>query len=339
MQTKFIERYFFFGLLISTLVFTFILFRPFLIVLILGASFACVLHPVYSWLNSKKLSRWISALITVILFAIVLCGPLLSMGIIVFNQTQGVYHEVVNNNNGGIFVDTIETTVNKILPNGMNFNADQKISDLVSFISNNIAKIFSTTFSAFLSFLLMLLSVFYFLKDGVRFKRALIVLSPLSDKDDEKILSRLSRAVNGVMKGYLLIALLQGILMWLGLWIFGVPNPALWGVIAAVTSLLPTIGTSLVSIPAILFLLATGNTVPAIGLLVWALVVVGTVDNFLNPLFISGKTNVPAFLILFSVLGGVSLLGPVGVLIGPLTVSLLYTLISIYRNEYKESTI
>lgn len=185
----------------------------------------------------------------------------------------------------------------------------------------------------------MLLAIFYFLKDGAHFRKALIVLSPLEDKDDEKILTRLSRAVNGVIKGYLLIALAQGILMWLGLLIFGVPNPALWGVVAAITSLIPTIGTALVSVPAILFLLATGNSASAIGLAVWAAVIVGTVDNFLSPFVISGKTNVPSFLILFSVLGGISLLGPVGILIGPLTISLLYTLISIYRHEYKESVI
>jgi predicted PurR-regulated permease PerM len=339
MQTKFMGKYFFFGLLLATTVFTFILFRPFLMVLILGASFACVLYPIHKWLTNRKLPHWVSALLTVILFTIVLCGPLLSIGVIVFNQTQDVYQEVVKDGNAGVFVGKIENAVNKILPAGMSFNADKKISDLVYFVSNNIAKIFSATFSAFLSFLLMLLSIFYFLKDGAHFRRALVVLSPLPDQDDEKILTRLARAVNGVIKGYLLIALLQGILMWAGLLIFGVPNPALWGVVAAIASLIPTVGTSLVAVPAILFLLATGSTTSAIGLLIWALVVVGTVDNFLNPLVVSGKTNVPAFLILFSVLGGISLLGPIGILIGPLTVSLLYTLISIYRHEYKESTI
>ena len=122
--------------------------------------------------------------------------------------------------------------------------------------------------------------------------------------------------------------------MGLGLWIFNVPNPALWGVVAAVMSLIPTFGTALVSVPAIIFLFVTGEVTSAVGLLIWATIAVGTIDNFLTPLVVGGKTNISPLLILFSVLGGISFLGPVGILLGPLTVSLLYTLISIYRNGF-----
>jgi len=198
---------------------------------------------------------------------------------------------------------------------------------------------FGLLLTALFSFMLMLLSIFYFLKDGERWKKTLITLSPLSDTDDKKIVAKLSQVVNGVIKGYLLIALMQGLLMGIGLGIFGVPNPALWGIVAAVASLIPSIGTAFVSIPAIIFLFATGQTIPAIGLLIWAVVFVGLIDNLLSPILISKNIKISPFLILFSVLGGISLLGPVGILVGPLTISLLYALISIYRNEFKQSTI
>ena len=99
--------------------------------------------------------------------------------------------------------------------------------------------------------------IFYFLKDGARWRKAIVILSPLSDRDDEKIISRLKLAVNGVIKGYLLVALVQGLLMGIGLSFFGVPHPALWGVVAAIASLIPMIGTALVSIPAFIFLFLT----------------------------------------------------------------------------------
>ena len=162
-----------------------------------------------------------------------------------------------------------------------------------------------------------------------------MVISPLADKDDEKIIRRLSLAVNGVIKGSLFIALVQGTMMGIGLWIFGIPNPALWGVVAAMCAMIPSIGTALVSVPAIIYLFYTGNTVPAIGLLVWATVAVGLIDNFLSPYIVGSKINIPPLFILFSVLGGIAFLGPVGILIGPLSISLLYTLISIYRNPPK----
>ncbi|OGI89514.1 hypothetical protein A2911_01350 [Candidatus Nomurabacteria bacterium RIFCSPLOWO2_01_FULL_40_15] len=337
MQTKILERYFFFGLLLATLIFSFFLFKPFLIVLVLGISFSIVLFPLYEWFNKNKLPHSLSALTTLILFIIILCGPLFGIGALVFDQSQDLYRGVISGESTGQFMESINNSVNKILPSSMTFDVKDRALDFISFIEKNITKIFSTTLSTLFSFLLMLLTIFYFLKDGARWKKALVVLSPLADRDDEKIIDRLALAVNGVIKGYLLVALAQGVLMGLGLALFGVPNPALWGVVAAITSLIPSIGTALVSIPAIIFLFVSGSTSPAIGLLIWAVLVVGLVDNFLSPLFISKKINIPSLLILFSVLGGISMFGPVGILIGPLTISLLYTLISIYRNEFKQN--
>ena len=337
MQTKIVEKYFFFGLLLATLIFSFLILRPFWVVLVLGISFSIVLYPIYKWLNTKHLPSSLSALLTVILFTLVLCGPLLGIGTIVFNQSQNVYHVVADNGKIGPLFDSINNAVNKILPDSIVFDVKDKLTDFVSYVSSNIANIFSTAVSAFFSFVLMLLIIFYFLKDGEGWKKSLISLSPLEDKNDEKIMERLALSVNAIIKGYLFIALVQGVLMGFGLWLFHVPNPALWGVVAAATSLLPTVGTALVSVPAIIFLFATGNNTSAIGLLIWAVVVVGLIDNFLSPFIISKQTNISPLLILFSVLGGISFLGPVGILIGPLAVSLFYTLISIYRNEFKQN--
>ena len=153
----------------------------------------------------------------------------------------------------------------------------------------------------------------------------------------KKIINKLSLAVNGIIKGYLFIVFIQGTLVSIGFALFGVPNPALWGLVAMITALVPAIGSGLVSIPAIIFLVATGQTMNALGLLIWAVVMVGTIDNILNPIVVGSKINLPPLLILFSVLGGISLLGPVGILVGPLTISLLYTLISIYRNEFQQN--
>jgi len=338
MQTKIIERYFFFGLLLAVLVFTFFIFKPFWIVLVLGISLSIVLYPIYNWLG-KKLPNWLSAFLAVLFLVIVICGPLLGIGAIVFHQSQDVYDSVVNSGNTGPFIDSIGNKINNILPEGITFDINEKVSGFISFLSSNIAKIFSTTLSTLFSFMLMLLSIFYFLKDGERWRKVIVSLSPLSDADDKKIITRLSRSINGIMKGYLFIALIQGLLMGIGLTIFGVPNPALWGVVAGIVSLIPSVGTTLVSVPSIIFLYATGHLVSSIGLLIWSVALVGMVDNLLSPLFIGKKINIPPFLILFSVLGGISLLGPVGILIGPLVVSLLLTLISIYRNEFKQSTI
>jgi len=95
MQTKIIERYFFFGLLLATFVFAFLIFRPFWVVFVLGTAFSIVLYPIYKWFRKKKLPEWLSSLVTVLLFIVVLCGPLLGISAVVFNQSEDVYYRVV----------------------------------------------------------------------------------------------------------------------------------------------------------------------------------------------------------------------------------------------------
>lgn len=336
MQTKLMERYFFFGLFFITLFFSFLIFKPFWVVLILSISFSIILYPVYIYFNKKGLNTWISGFITVFLFTILLLGPLLGIGTIIFNQSQDVYNSLSKSDNVQIYIETINDSINNILPEGIVFDVKQKISESILLFSNNIAQIFSSTLSAFFSFFLMLLAIFYFLKDGHKWSKFLIKLSPLSDIDDKKIIDGFKLAVNAVMKGYFFIAIIQGILMSFGLWIFGVPNALLWGVVAAIASLVPMIGTAFVSVPAIIFLFITGNVFPSLGLLIWSILVVGTVDNFLNPIIIGNKIKIHPLFVLFSVLGGIALLGPIGILIGPIMLSLLYTLLSIYKNEFQE---
>lgn len=335
MQPKIIERYFFFGLLVVTFIFTFFIFQPFWIVLVLGASFSIILYPMYEWLNKKRLHPSLAAFVTLLFFIAVLCIPLFGIGSIIFNQSQNLYHSVANNGNAIPFINSLGDKINQILPNGVSFDINEKISSLISFLTNNLANIFSATIYALFSFILLFLTIFYFLKDGKEWKKTLLRLSPLSGADNDIIINKLLQTVNGVIKGTLFIALIQGILMGIGLALFGVQNAAIWGVVAAITSLVPSVGTAIVSVPAIIFLFATGHTIPAIGLMVWSVIMVGTIDNFLTPYIIGRGINIPPFLILFSVLGGIALLGPIGILIGPLAISLLYTLTEIYQTEFK----
>lgn len=336
MQTKVVERYFFFGFLFLVLVFSAFIFKPFLAVLAVGASLAVVLHPVYEWINDKITGgrSWLSSLITVILFLIMLCIPLLGLGSIVFHQSQNAYSTIIQTGDANSIIDRANDSITNFLPAGFSFDLRSKLEGMIDAISTNITKVFSTTLTTVFSFLLVILTLFYFLKDGTEWRRSLMVLSPLSDSDDQKIINKLKDSINAVIKGYLLIALCQGILLGLGLFIFGVPNAALWGVATSIAALVPTVGTSLVAIPAIIFLFATGHTGNAVGLIIWSVTIVGTIDNFLSPILIGKKTSIQPLFILFAVLGGISLFGPIGILIGPLTISLLYALISIYRSGF-----
>jgi len=145
MQPKTIEKYFFFGLLTATIIFVFLIFRPFWIILILGASFSVVLYPIYKWFKKYHSPNWLASLLTLFFFIIVLCIPLFAIGSIVFNQSQNLYHSVIGNGNVTPFVSSLGEKINRLMPAGVSFDINAKISAFISFLTNNIATIFSTT--------------------------------------------------------------------------------------------------------------------------------------------------------------------------------------------------
>ncbi len=328
-------KYFFYGLLSIVLIFTFFIFRPFLPVLVLSVSLAVILSPLYELFKNKVTGgrNWLASLLTLVFFVVILVGPLILIGSLVYQQSNDLYSTLASGDNTSGFISNISLKLEQSLPFGADIDLSGKIADLVSQVSNNIAGIFKATLTTFFSFLLLLLSLFYFLKDGKDWKEGVVFWSPLADHDDKKVLDRLTDAINGVMKGYLLIAIVQGIVMGIGLFVFGVPHAALFGVLTGIASLVPTIGTALVSIPSILFLYSIGHDAAALGLLLWATVLVGTIDNVLNPIVVGRKINIHPLLILFSVLGGIALLGPLGLLVGPLSVALLHALLLIYQER------
>ena len=113
------------------------------------------------------------------------------------------------------------------------------------------------------------------------------------------------------------------------------PNPVLWGLVAALAALIPGIGTALILIPAIGYLFFTGSTGAAIGLLIWGVVAVGLIDNFLGPMLVNRGVKIHPFLILLSIFGGLSFFGPVGFVLGPLIIALVFALLEIYRAPKK----
>ncbi len=334
MENKNTEKYFLVGLLLASGIFAVLLFQPFLAVLVIGASVAIIFNPLFRWLNTHITGdrHWISALIIVVIFTILVCGPVLAMGAIILEQIRNSYGVILSNGNFDPFLAKMNVTVNNILPKGISIDIADKFSSLLTLLTENLSRIFTSTLNTVFSFLLVLLTVFYFSKDEALWKENILKLSPLSNEKNIKIMTKVVSSIKAIIGGYLFIGLIQGVLMSAGLWLFGVPNSAIWGTLAAVASMVPTVGTAFVSIPAVVYLFATGQTTFAIGFALWAGFLVGTIDNFLSPLIVGKRVDVPPLLILFSLLGGVALLGPIGILVGPLAISFFYIVVGVYRD-------
>jgi predicted PurR-regulated permease PerM len=163
-------------------------------------------------------------------------------------------------------------------------------------------------------------------------RKKIIEVSPFPRSQDEEIFTKLRMAIVSVVKGSMFVALIQGILTGLGFYIFGIPSALLWGGVAVIAALVPTVGTSLVIFPGVAYLFFIGSTWPAVGLMVWGIICVGLIDNILGPRLVGRGIKIHPLLILLSALGGIGFFGAVGFLLGPIALSFLFALFDIYQS-------
>jgi len=329
-------------LILIAAVLTLYVFWPFMVPLILGIIFAVVLQPLYRRLLALLGGREsVSSFLTVIVAIVLLLIPLIFLGIQLAREVKGAYEAIAATDMRAYpsewqvrvqpWIDSYAPAAGESITQ-FTANIDTYVRQGVAWLAQHVGAAFSGVSSFFLQTFIFLMTLYYLLRDGSRLRNFIITLSPLRDSDDEMILEKLELAVNSVVKGKLFISLIQGVLSGIGFALFGIPNPVLWGLIAAIASLVPPLGTALVLIPAALYLLIIGAIPSAIGLLIWSVLAVGLIDNLLGPKLIGRGMRLHPLLVLLSVLGGLAFFGPVGLFLGPLIVSLLVTLLSLYTH-------
>lgn len=257
-----IEKYFFIGLLGATGILVLVIFFPYVSIIILGLALAILLYPAYIKIkkHTPYKSEWLASTLTILCFLIVLGIPLVLLSNTVFKQLEQLYTSLTTSDTALLLSQIQSCVFYGFLPEGITFDIQQEITRIIASLSSNIQAFLSATIQTIFNFCVLSPStLFYFLKDGERIRAPLVKLSPLKVENTEKILSTYTHTVNGVLKGYIAIALAQGILMGVGLRIFGVPHSALWGTLAGIASLIPMIGTAMISIPAIGYLIITGS--------------------------------------------------------------------------------
>lgn len=326
-------NYFLFLCLAVSLIVVYYIFRPFLASLVLASIFAFIFQPIYKkLLTATKNRESLSALITTFIAIIIAIVPMAILGTLVLKESTELYQTLIKGENGGL-IGTIRLAaenLRNILPVNFDLDINQYAKQGLESLILNLGDIFSSFAKILINTLVFLISFFFLLKDGGRLKNYFVILSPLDDKDDEMIVKRLESAVLATVKGSLTIGLIQGALSGIGFALFGVPNPALWGSTAAIAALIPGVGTSLILVPAIFYLLLTGHTLAGLGLLAWGLTAVGLIDNLLGPKLIGRGMHLHPLIVFLAVLGGLSFFGPLGFLLGPLAISLCLALIDIY---------
>lgn len=312
------------------------IFKPFLFAMLLAVVFATVFQPVHAKIFQRVKNRaGLAALLATISVLLVVIAPLSLLGFQIVQESAQLYRVLVNDGGAANLSAQITDIARRLLslspvPIDLNIDVSQYIKLALNWVAQNLGAFFSNVTQVLLGIFIFLVALFYLFKDGVRVKKMVLKLSPLQDMHDEVIFRKLAAAINSVVRGNLAIAFIQGVLTTIGFAIFGVPNAALWGSVTVVAALIPGVGTALVLIPGIIYLFITGDLFQAVGLLIWGVVAVGLIDNFLGPKLVEKGIRLHPFIILLSILGGLSFFGPLGFLIGPLVVSLLFALVDIY---------
>ncbi len=169
---------------------------------------------------------------------------------------------------------------------------------------------------------------FFVLRDGQAFNAALQRSLPLAPPQARLLADRTAAVVRATVKGYLLVATVQGLLGGLAFAVLSIDSPVLWGVAMAALSLVPLVGAALVWAPVAGYLVATGSVAEGVGLTLWGLLVIGLVDNLLRPHLIGRGTRLPDWAVLLSTLGGLSVFGLNGLLLGPAIAALAMTVVT-----------
>jgi len=350
------QRYFLLVALIGVGVLFIYTIRIFLLPILLATVFATLFYPLYEWvLRRSRGRRVVASLLTCLVLVLGFLGPLYTVGHLVWLEAKDLRvnmdqwwdqvqarQQAAGDGWLSYFTDTLTGWLEKIpLLNQVDLgtiNWGELIKTLGSQGGQVLTAVAERTgrgaFQVVLLTFVTLFTLFYFFLDGPRLAQRSRDLIPLDPSQKQAIADRFVSVSRALFKGTLLIALIQGVLGGLTLWIFGVQGAVLWGVLVAILSIIPAIGPWLVLYPAAAVLLFTGQPWKALGVLLVTVVVILQVDNLLRPRLVGSGARMHDLLIFFSTLGGVAAYGPMGFIVGPVVAALFLALLEIYGEEF-----
>jgi predicted PurR-regulated permease PerM len=322
--------------------------RRFIIPVTLGLIISLVFRPAYIWLSRRFRNRsHLAAAVSTFIVLICVLLPLVLLGIFVYKDASHLVktlNQISESKDASSMLDipvlsNVYGAINKVRP-----VSQEAFIERTKFFVLQIATSgtqFLTTLAAsvprkVLAVVFFLIAFYFGLTDGPRFASFLRANLPFSSTDTKTIFHNVEKISKAVVLGTLLAGIVQGTIIGLAYWIFGVPRPALFGFLTAIFSFVPLVGCAPTSIGGILYLLANGKIGGAIGMTA-AFIIAGLSDNVVKPWVLKGKTELHPLLGLLSVLGGLLAFGASGLFYGPIITVLTITLIKIVPHRIKES--
>jgi len=306
----------------------------------LGALLAYILYPLYNKL-SLKTNKTVSASLICLFVLIIIVLPSVLFVKTLIQESYVLFILVKQKLATGIFSGCQHSLCESLSNLSQNPEFNYQIQETAKTITNWIVQKSSGFLVSIpkiiLNLFIMFFTLFYALKEGHNFMDKVEKYLRIQKKEYVKALKRLKEITHGITYGYLIVALIQGILGALGFFIFGISSPLFWGLLMAFLALIPFLGTGLIWVPASLFLflegLFQGSTslmVKGVLLFVYCLIFVSTLDNFIRPKLMGGEANIHPLIVMLGIFGGLFFFGALGVVIGPLILSFTFILVENY---------
>lgn len=335
----------FFILLLSLVtVLFFYLLHPFLNVLFWAAAISLVFHPTYRYCRvSWNMRPNVASLLTLTLCVVVVVIPLLFIFSSLVREGISLYNLIQRGEiNPLYYADQLRQAFPELREflelfrldiDELRTKATNWIVSMGGFLARNAMVWGSGTLSVFLDLCLVLYLAFFLLREGPVMVELLAKAIPLGEQREKLLFSKFSEVTRATIKGSLVVAVVQGALGGLIFWILGISGPILWGVVMAVLSLLPVVGSGLIWLPVAIALLVSGEWMKGSVLVAFGVGVIGLVDNLLRPFLVGRDTKLPDYMVLLSTLGGFVVFGFSGFIAGPLVAVLFLTFWDIFARE------
>jgi predicted PurR-regulated permease PerM len=336
-------------LLVLVLVISFLflkMIRSFLMALLFAGIFASLAQPLYRrMVKLLRGRRRAAALVVLALVVVVVLVPLVGMLGLVTAEAIKVGDTVVpwvqdKVNHPELVMGWLQTLpfYDRLAPyqDDLLTRAGQAVEFLSKLLIGGLSAATTGTLNFLFMLVVLLYAMYFFLQQGGRLISLILYYLPLEDAEERLLLDKFSSVTRATLKGTAVIGLIQGTLAGAAFAIAGLPSAIFWGALMVVMSVIPGIGIGLIWIPAAIVLIAGGKVLPGILLAVFCGGVVGSVDNVLRPRLVGKDTQMPELLIFLSTLGGVTMFGMLGLVIGPILAALFVTVWEIYGRVFAD---
>jgi predicted PurR-regulated permease PerM len=341
------SRFFLVAVVIGITAIFFNMIKIFFVPVMLAAVFVGLFNPFYKWVlkrlhNRKGLSSIICCLVLLLALLIpayIIANLVSREAIAFYNSAEQNVQEIIDQGDRGVLGRIKDHKLVKHLSlDQKNWESTfQEIArSTAGVLGTVINKASKGTFQFMANIFLTFFAMFYFFRDGDRIIPKLKYLSPLSERYEEKLIAKFLAVSRATIKGTLLIGLIKGFLGGVTFWIFGVSSPILWGVVMVLLSIIPMVGPWFVMYPAAIVLMITGQVWQGILLFFIAGVIVGNIDNVLMPRLVGREAGMHDLFVFFSTLGGISIFGVMGFIIGPVIAALFLSILDVYSIEFKQ---